>query len=100
MVQDSTKPVFSIGSVQDIMRTKFPIMKPIVSVVDSRMNRDVIISCAVTGAGDTVAKHDGVPVTPESVADAAISAAQAGAAIAHIHVRGIRRASARFAGAV
>lgn len=51
------------------------------------MNRDVIITCAVTGAGDTVAKHDGVPVTPESVADAAISAAKAGAAIAHIHVR-------------
>ena len=51
------------------------------------MNRDVIITCAVTGAGDTVAKHDGVPVTPESVAEAAISAAKAGAAIAHIHVR-------------
>jgi uncharacterized protein (DUF849 family) len=51
------------------------------------MNRDVIITCAVTGAGDTVGRHDGVPVTPESVADAAISAAQAGAAIAHIHVR-------------
>ena len=51
------------------------------------MNHDVIITCAVTGAGDTTAKHSGVPVTPESVAEAAISAAQAGAAIAHIHVR-------------
>jgi len=51
------------------------------------MNPNVIVSCAVTGAGDTVGKHDGVPVTPEQVADAAISAAQAGAAIAHIHVR-------------
>jgi len=51
------------------------------------LNSNVIITCAVTGAGDTVAKHPGVPVTPESVADAAISAAQAGAAIAHIHVR-------------
>ena len=51
------------------------------------MNPNVIISCAVTGAGDTVGKHDGVPVTPEQVADAAISAAEAGAAIAHIHVR-------------
>ena len=51
------------------------------------MNKDVIITCAVTGAGDTVAKHDGVPVTPQSVAEAAISAAQAGAAVAHIHVR-------------
>ncbi len=51
------------------------------------MNHDVIITCAATGAGDTTAKHSGVPVTPESVAEAAISAAQAGAAIAHIHVR-------------
>ncbi len=51
------------------------------------MNHDVIITCAVTGAGNTTAKHSGVPVTPESVAEAAISAAQAGAAIAHIHVR-------------
>ena len=51
------------------------------------MNYNVIITCAVTGAGDTTAKHSGVPVTPESVAEAAITAAQAGAAIAHIHVR-------------
>ncbi|MBJ88427.1 MAG: NADPH:quinone reductase [Woeseia sp.] len=51
------------------------------------MNNNVIITCAVTGAGDTVGKHPGVPVTPESVAEAAISAAKAGAAIAHIHVR-------------
>ena len=51
------------------------------------MNHDVIITCAVTGAGATTAKHSGVPVTPESVAEAAISAAKAGAAIAHIHVR-------------
>ena len=51
------------------------------------MNFDVIVSCAVTGAGDTVDKHPGVPVTPEQVADAAIEAAEAGAAVAHIHVR-------------
>lgn len=51
------------------------------------MNPNVVISCAVTGAGDTVSKHAGVPVTPEQIADAAISAAQAGAAIAHVHVR-------------
>ena len=51
------------------------------------MNRNVVITCAVTGAGDTVGKHPGVPVTPESVAEAAISAAEAGAAVAHIHVR-------------
>ncbi len=51
------------------------------------MNRDVIISCAVTGSGDTVNKHPNIPVTPEQIANAAIEAASAGAAIAHIHVR-------------
>ncbi len=51
------------------------------------MNNEVIITCAVTGAGDTVGRHPGVPVTPEQVADAAIEAAKAGAAVAHVHVR-------------
>lgn len=51
------------------------------------MKRDVIISCAVTGSGDTVGIHPDLPVTPEQIAAAAISAAEAGAAIAHIHVR-------------
>jgi uncharacterized protein (DUF849 family) len=51
------------------------------------MNQDVIISCAVTGAGDTVDKHPAIPVTPRQIADAAIEAAEAGAAIAHLHVR-------------
>ena len=47
----------------------------------------VFITCAVTGGGDTVGKSDKVPVTPEQIADACIEAAQAGAAITHIHVR-------------
>src|SRR5215469_84913 len=51
------------------------------------MNHEVIISCALTGAGDTVAKHPAIPVTPRQIADSAIEAAQAGAAIVHIHVR-------------
>lgn len=51
------------------------------------MNRNVIISCAVTGASDTVGKHPAIPVTPEEIATAAIEAASAGAAIAHMHVR-------------
>ena len=51
------------------------------------MNREVIVSCAVTGAGDTVGKHPNIPVTPEQIATAAIEAAKAGAAIAHCHVR-------------
>ena len=51
------------------------------------MNYEVVVSCAVTGAGDTTGRSPHVPVTPKEVADAAIQAAQAGAAIAHIHVR-------------
>ena len=51
------------------------------------MNYEVIVTCAVTGAGDTVGKHPAIPVTPKQIADAAIEAAKAGAAIAHLHVR-------------
>ncbi len=51
------------------------------------MNQEVIVTCAVTGAGDTVGKHPAIPVTPQQIADAAIEAAKAGAAVAHIHVR-------------
>jgi uncharacterized protein (DUF849 family) len=51
------------------------------------MNYDVILTCAVTGAGDTVGKHPGVPVTPQQIADSAIEAAKAGAAVVHCHVR-------------
>ncbi len=51
------------------------------------MNYEVIVTCAVTGGGDTVGKHPGVPVTPKQIADAAVEAAKAGAAIAHVHVR-------------
>jgi 3-dehydrocarnitine:acetyl-CoA trimethylamine transferase len=51
------------------------------------MNWRVFITCAVTGAGATTERSDRVPVTPEEIADAAIGAAEAGAAVAHIHVR-------------
>jgi uncharacterized protein (DUF849 family) len=51
------------------------------------MNHDVIITCAVTGAGDSTARSPHVPVTPAQIADACLDAARAGAAIAHIHVR-------------
>ncbi|WP_246149214.1 3-keto-5-aminohexanoate cleavage protein [Skermanella pratensis] len=53
----------------------------------TEINRRVVITCAVTGAGDTVGKHPAIPVTPEQIAGAAIEAAAAGAAVAHIHVR-------------
>ncbi|HLS69144.1 MAG TPA: 3-keto-5-aminohexanoate cleavage protein [Kiloniellales bacterium] len=51
------------------------------------MNRQVIVTCAVTGAGDTVGRHPAIPVTPEEIAAACLEAAEAGAAITHIHVR-------------
>jgi len=51
------------------------------------MNRDVIVTCAITGAGDTVGKHPAIPVTPKQIADSAIEAAKAGASIVHCHVR-------------
>jgi uncharacterized protein (DUF849 family) len=51
------------------------------------MNFEVFVTCAVTGSGDTAGKHPDLPVTPEQIANAAIEAAKAGAAIAHIHVR-------------
>ena len=51
------------------------------------MNQEVFVTCAVTGAGDTTGASDRVPVMPEAIAGAAIEAARAGAAVAHIHVR-------------
>ncbi len=47
----------------------------------------VFITCAITGSGDTTSKSDLVPITPQQIADAAIDAADAGAAIVHVHVR-------------
>ncbi|MEO1194410.1 MAG: 3-keto-5-aminohexanoate cleavage protein [Pseudomonadota bacterium] len=51
------------------------------------MNKDVIVTCAITGAGDTVGKHPAIPITPQQIAEAAIEAGKAGATIAHMHVR-------------
>lgn len=47
----------------------------------------VFITCAVTGAGDSVGKSPHIPVTPSQIAAAAIEAHSAGAAIVHLHVR-------------
>jgi uncharacterized protein (DUF849 family) len=46
-----------------------------------------MIACAVTGSADTPGKNPAVPVTPAQIAQSAIDAAKAGAAIVHIHVR-------------
>ncbi len=51
------------------------------------MNNDVIITCAITGSGDTASKHPNLPKTPIEIANSAIDAAKAGAAIVHLHVR-------------
>lgn len=51
------------------------------------MNNDVIVTCAVTGSGDTAGTHPDLPITPEQIANAALEAREAGAAVAHIHVR-------------
>ncbi|WP_042461944.1 BKACE family enzyme [Neobacillus dielmonensis] len=51
------------------------------------MQKKVIVTCALTGAGDTTKKSPYVPITPEEIAQSAIDAAKAGATIAHIHVR-------------
>lgn len=51
------------------------------------MNWEAFITCAVTGAGASTGRSAKVPVTPAEIADSAIEAARAGAAIAHIHVR-------------
>lgn len=51
------------------------------------MNPNVIITCAVTGAGDALAKHPNLPITPEQIANSALAAGEAGAAVVHCHVR-------------
>ena len=51
------------------------------------MNHNVIVTCALTGAGDTADKNPAVPVTPKQIAAAAVEAANAGATVVHCHVR-------------
>ncbi|MBT8459624.1 MAG: 3-keto-5-aminohexanoate cleavage protein [Boseongicola sp.] len=52
-----------------------------------QMNREVFITCAVTGSGSTQDRSPHVPRSPAQIADSAIAAAKAGAAIVHCHVR-------------
>src|ERR1700712_2180422 len=49
--------------------------------------RKVIITCAVTGSIHTPSMSPHLPVTPDEIADAALGAAEAGAAIVHLHAR-------------
>ena len=50
-------------------------------------SRKVMITCAVTGAIHTPSMSPYLPITPEEIADAAIGAAEAGAALVHVHAR-------------
>jgi uncharacterized protein (DUF849 family) len=51
------------------------------------MNREVFITCPVTGSGGTQDRSPHVPRSPKEIAQSAIEAAKAGAAIVHCHVR-------------
>jgi uncharacterized protein (DUF849 family) len=51
------------------------------------MTREVFVTCAVTGAGATQDRSPHVPRSPRQIAESAIEAAKAGAAIVHLHVR-------------
>ncbi len=51
------------------------------------INKDVFVTCAVTGSGSTQDRSPHVPRSPREIADSAISAAEAGAAVVHCHVR-------------
>ena len=51
------------------------------------MNKEVFITCAVTGSGSTQDRSPHVPRSPKQIADSAIDAAKAGAAVVHCHVR-------------
>lgn len=52
-----------------------------------RKNRKVAISCAITGAIHTPTMSDALPYKPEDIAQQAIDAAEAGAAVLHLHAR-------------
>lgn len=51
------------------------------------MNKKVLLTAAVTGAGETTKKNTHVPVTPKEIAESAIESAKAGATVAHVHAR-------------
>ena len=50
-------------------------------------NRKIIISCAITGSVHTPTMSEYLPITPSQIVDSAVEAADAGAAILHIHAR-------------
>lgn len=61
--------------------------RPSIPRAMAAMREDVILTCAVTGNLTTREQHPRLPVTPEEISDAALAAAEEGAAVAHLHVR-------------
>ncbi|WP_067965020.1 BKACE family enzyme [Nocardiopsis trehalosi] len=55
--------------------------------MNETLNTEVVLTAALTGAGDTVRRSEHVPVTPAQIAASALEAAEAGASAVHIHVR-------------
>jgi uncharacterized protein (DUF849 family) len=53
----------------------------------SQRNKPTIITCAITGAIHTPTMSDALPYTPDNITHQAVSAAEAGAAILHLHAR-------------
>jgi uncharacterized protein (DUF849 family) len=62
------------------------------------MNPKTVLTCAITGAGTTIEQTPYLPVTPEQIANSGLEAAEAGAAVLHIHVRDVEttRPSMKF----
>jgi 3-keto-5-aminohexanoate cleavage enzyme len=60
---------------------------PRVSITPSDLSQPVIISAALTGSWPTKADNPAVPITEEEIAEAAVAAHEAGAAVVHLHVR-------------
>src|SRR5437870_3780686 len=63
------------------------VVAPVACTGGSLMPQKTIITCAVTGSLTKPEMHPGLPITPQQIADSALEAATAGAAIVHIHVR-------------
>lgn len=53
----------------------------------AQKNRKIILSCAITGSVHTPTMSEYLPITPQQIVDSALEAAQAGAAILHLHAR-------------
>lgn len=53
----------------------------------AKSNRKVIISCAITGSVHTPTMSEYLPITPSQIVESAVEAAEAGAAILHLHAR-------------